>query len=395
LQHKTISVETAAAAFPAVVEDASVGSDHQQYELPGSAFVNYRQIPAIAESLQADWLHINDGKRPSDCFVEVRGLIETHMHPCFLGPKLRVGLQGAVGTLLHRFSTVLQCVPLCFTRLRPAGTHAAVVGESPYVHFLADFTAIGFAPVAGHHLIGRASKRQTGLGINIQILNTFNAFARTKYLPAELSFDRSKGAWVHGDNADSVALGDPVWVEVGKSGLASSTPPSLDATIKWPPWVALKTGDVSRKRARSPEPEVATGAAAASSSSSKRCEEYKSQKERKQGRENTPMREDLEERDEIKKDRKEKHGREKLGNREREKRPKGEDLEEGDNTTKKERKEKKEKDTLQESDQNDSKRDKHKTKKKESAEEKDGKDKNDKKEKKEKKARLHEENGTC
>jgi len=221
LQSTPKTVETAAGAFPAALEDASCSLDHH-YTLPGSAYISYKSIPAIGESRQADWLHITNGCRPSDCFVEVRGLLETHMHPCFLGDKLRVGLQGAVGALLLHFNANLRCVPLCFTRLQPAGTHAAVVGESPYVHFLADFTAIGFAPMVGHHLIGRASKRQTRLGINLVILNCFNTFVRKQSLPAELSFDKRNGTWVHGSNADALTLGNPIWVEVGSPGMNST-----------------------------------------------------------------------------------------------------------------------------------------------------------------------------
>jgi len=123
LQSKSINVETAAGAFPAALQKASRSVGHN-YHLPGSAFINYKSIPAIAESLQADWLHITDGNRPSDCFVEVRGLLETHLHPCFLGEKLTVSLQGAVGALVLHFSAALHCVPLCFSRRQPAGTHA-------------------------------------------------------------------------------------------------------------------------------------------------------------------------------------------------------------------------------------------------------------------------------
>merc|ERR1712008_130266 len=122
---------------------------------------------------------------------------------------------------------------------------AAVVGESPYVHFLADFTAIGFAPMVGHRLIGRASDRQTQKGINLSILNCFNTFVWKRNLPEEVSFDKGKSAWVHGRNDESLTLGDPIWVEV-VSGMNSSTPvPSLCGTISWPPWVAVKASKMT------------------------------------------------------------------------------------------------------------------------------------------------------
>merc|ERR1719343_481565 len=109
--------------------------------------------------------------------------MEAHMNPCFMGDRLVEGMRGSVGTLLFRYSSDLQCIPVGFKRLEPCGTHAAVVAESPYIHFLINFTTIGFVPQVGKSLLGRIQETQTAIGMNVQILNAFNFFVRKADLP--------------------------------------------------------------------------------------------------------------------------------------------------------------------------------------------------------------------
>mmetsp|Transcript_57208 Transcript_57208/g.150553 ORF Transcript_57208/g.150553 Transcript_57208/m.150553 type:complete len:440 (+) Transcript_57208:122-1441(+) len=199
------------------LEEAVAGDEGEaHHNVPGSALVNFRQVPRILESLKKDWLNLPVGERPA-CFVRVHGRLETHMHPCFLGEKLVAGLRGASGMLLLKFSSVLDCVPLGFTSMEPAGSHAAVVGESPYVHFLADFWAVGFVPRESQWLVGRISEIQTARGMNLQVLNSFNFFAPRWCVPPQLWFDHAAGRWtddtVPADSALAQEWG-AAWVQI-------------------------------------------------------------------------------------------------------------------------------------------------------------------------------------
>lgn len=121
------------------------------------------------------------------------------MHPCFLGDRLMEGMRGAAGTLLMRYIRQLQCVPLGFKRLKPAGTHAALVGESAYIHFLIDVCAVGFRPRKGGRLIGRLGNVQTAVGVNFTILNNFNCFVHKNGLPEGAWYDSIKSSWMESD----------------------------------------------------------------------------------------------------------------------------------------------------------------------------------------------------
>jgi len=219
-------------AEPITIEDAvrgleaAVAADEGVDDAEGSALVNFRMVPRILESLKTDWAGLPAGERPA-CFVKVHGRLETHMHPCFLGEKLVAGLRGASGQLLLKFSSVLDCVPLGFTSIGPAGPLAATVGESPYVHFLADFWAVGFVPKESQWLMGRISDIQTAKGMNLQILNSFNFFAPRWTLPTQLWFDHAAGRWTDDTvPADSTLAKEwgTVWVQI-KGKMAESSGP--------------------------------------------------------------------------------------------------------------------------------------------------------------------------
>uniref|UniRef100_A0A6T1JZ30 RanBP2-type domain-containing protein n=1 Tax=Alexandrium monilatum TaxID=311494 RepID=A0A6T1JZ30_9DINO len=238
LGSRPISAEDAARGLASSVETDEGAAPEARYELPGSTLVNFRQIPGIVDALQTDWVSLPGRERPADCFVEVRGRLETHLHPCFLGEKLALGLRGAAGTLLLRFNKVLQCVPLGFTRLLPAGTHGAIVGESPYVHFLVAFSAVGFVPKQGQWFIGRIAEQQTMQGLNVLILNCFNMFIRRREMPRQLRFDDEKGIWSYeGEDEKAVRLRSkrgPIWVQNRSSVIGSRGPVSLFGTLHWP-----------------------------------------------------------------------------------------------------------------------------------------------------------------
>lgn len=214
-------------------------ADHQV----NLSLVNFRQIPNIRDALKRDWMDPSSASQEAvDCFVEVRGRLEVHMHPCFMGERLAVGLREAAGALLIQWSPTLKCAPLAFTELKPAGSHAAIVGESPYVHFYAAFTAVGFAPKIGHQLPGRVNLEQTPHGVNIKILSAFNMFVHKKGLPAGVEWDRASGSasWVYNEPNGSGAVSSqrlgatnsgPAWTKVAS---ISENPFSFKGTLAEP-----------------------------------------------------------------------------------------------------------------------------------------------------------------
>jgi len=125
--------------------------------------------------------------------------LTAHMHPCFLGAKLMQGMREAAGVLLMRQNRVLDVVPLGFKELKPANSHAAIVGESAYVHFLIEFRCIGFRPRMDMKLIGRLGEQQTAVGLNCTIFNNFNFFVRKEDLPQEAWFNGDVKVWMLGE----------------------------------------------------------------------------------------------------------------------------------------------------------------------------------------------------
>lgn len=174
------------------------GDGAETVHTPGTSLISFQQIPRVLESLQSEWSQAPVSEQPSNCFSEVHGRLLLHMHPCFLGERLMEGMRGAAGLLLMRYHATLQHVPLGFTVLKPVNTHAAVVGENAYVHFLIEFHCVGFRPRVGDKLIGRLGTVQTAVGINCTIFNNFNFFVHKSDLPAEAWFDSKEGCWMLG-----------------------------------------------------------------------------------------------------------------------------------------------------------------------------------------------------
>jgi len=217
LKSQQISAESAAASL----ESFKLTDDDGVMQVPGPSAVSYKHIPDIIRSLKTDWAAVPERKRPA-CLFEVRGRIEAHMHPTYLGAKLPQGMRAITGELLHRYNPVLRCAPIGFKRIEPAGSHAGIVAESPYVHFLIEFTAIGFMPPAGVPLLGRLHTDTIGVssGVNVKLLDFFTLFVPKGRLPAGVRFVEGSG-WVTGEGSKQRRFLDeaqPVWVEVVDNG---------------------------------------------------------------------------------------------------------------------------------------------------------------------------------
>lgn len=191
-----------------------VQSKEEAIEVPGSALVSFRNIPAAAESLAKDWVTWKPSRRlRRSSFVKVTGRIETHLHPYYLS-RLGLGLRGAAGFLLHRWSDSLRCIPLGFVELRPTSSYAAVVAESPYVHFLMHFVAVGFAPRKGDWVVGRVSETQTRVGLNVTLLGLMNCLVRKWDLSTDLRFCPSTSRWLDVRSAEDDADGSVKGVDL-------------------------------------------------------------------------------------------------------------------------------------------------------------------------------------
>eukprot|EP00930_Biecheleria_cincta_P057963 TRINITY_DN43828_c0_g1_i1.p1 TRINITY_DN43828_c0_g1~~TRINITY_DN43828_c0_g1_i1.p1 ORF type:complete len:393 (+),score=62.12 TRINITY_DN43828_c0_g1_i1:217-1395(+) len=219
--------------------------DDASMEVPGVALVSFQHIPTILQTMEQDWLTWpKDQRQCRSCFVEVTGRVETHLHPCFLS-RLDHGLRVAAGFMLHRWVERLGCIPLCFVELKPAGTHAAVVAESPYAHFLMHFRAVGFAPQKGDWLVGRMNQTQISAGMNVTVLGLVNCFIRKANLPEEIEYIEGEG-WRHKNSTGSDSKGsdakvrslDQVWLQLDLSPQAakmrSNSAPDLKCVLGWP-----------------------------------------------------------------------------------------------------------------------------------------------------------------
>lgn len=224
LRRRNISFEEAErgliqALSPAQSSDGGEGI----LDVPGSYLVSYRNIPEILQSLQKEWVTLSPAKRPRSSFVEVVGRLETHLHPCFLS-RLGYGLRGAAGFLLHRYIDRLDCIPLGFMELKPASSYAAVVAESPYVHFLVQFKAIGFAPRKGDWLLGTIGKQQVKAGLNVTVLGLWNVHVRQHNLPKH--FEWCNDTWINRAGQGKEEAGpsnEKIWLQLTETLRADKT----------------------------------------------------------------------------------------------------------------------------------------------------------------------------
>merc|ERR1740117_851390 len=116
-----------------------------------------------------------------------------------MGCRLKHGLRKAAGDILLKYQSRLGCIPLTIADMKPAGSrHGAIVGDTPYVHFLATFRCIGFAPARNHWLLGRVSDEQPWpKGMNINVLRLVNIMVQQESLPRELHYSRPDRAWMN------------------------------------------------------------------------------------------------------------------------------------------------------------------------------------------------------
>jgi len=158
-----------------------------------------QQLPQVLQRLEEDWVALAGKHKASQCFVEVHAQLEVHLHPFFMGDRLAWGLRKAAGELLLKFNQALGCMPLTIADLTPAGSrHGAIVAESPYVHFLASFHTVGFAPKKGQHLVGRITDIQHQGRLNLQVLGSIHSYAMKQSLPEAILRKGRAGNMVYG-----------------------------------------------------------------------------------------------------------------------------------------------------------------------------------------------------
>jgi hypothetical protein len=194
--------------------DAFLDSEFKQFSVSETeSYIQIKKLPVIARSLREDW--VTDEEPGADaCFVEVYARLEVHMPPCFLGANLNEGLRKAIAVVLLRHDTALKCMPLTFKNLKPCGSLGAVVSVSPYVHFLAEFRCVGFAPEVGQRLAGRINPIQTDTGLGGLILNEFTG-RMPKITAPGLKFHQDEKAWRY--QGKSLMKDERVWFVVNST----------------------------------------------------------------------------------------------------------------------------------------------------------------------------------
>lgn len=162
--------------------------------------VSATTLTDILQRLENDWVSHTE-ESLLDCFIEVEAHTEVHLHPRFMGPRMKQGLRKAAGEILLKFQRNLRCIPLTLADLKPAGSrHGAIVGDSPYIHFLARFRAVGFMPMKGHWLLGRVAAAQpSSEAMNINVLKLINISVHHDSLPRELRYHQQNRVWMIND----------------------------------------------------------------------------------------------------------------------------------------------------------------------------------------------------
>jgi len=199
LKRRSITAKVAAEKLRAYIdEQAQTGAT--ELATTGAAQVSYNQLRDILARLENDWADHSE-EHLLDCFVEVDAHVEVHLHPCYMGAKLKQGLRKVGGEILLKYWRTLGCIPLTLADLQPSGSrHGAIVGDTPYIHFLASFKSVGFAPQKAHWLLGRIATEQPYFkGMNVNILSLVNIMVQQDSIPRELSYSRPQRAWLNGE----------------------------------------------------------------------------------------------------------------------------------------------------------------------------------------------------
>jgi len=231
LSSKAITIEQAIGYLKKAVA-VDEGPDLQLINTQSS--VSYQQIPNILKSLENDWSGRKSDSRLSECFVLVHGRLEIHLHPFYLR-DVGHGLKIAAGELLLRYSDELSCVPLGISKLKPTGQLGAIVNESPYVHFFADFQAVAFVPAEHQRLLGRATQVQTFKGLNLQVLGFMHFLIPTRDVPpVSYTFDANSSEWTTKTGQKVQDTEGPLCVTVTKANTSRDTV-SLSGVLNWGP----------------------------------------------------------------------------------------------------------------------------------------------------------------
>lgn len=216
----------------------------------GHKHIKIMQLPDILEQLQREWVGRSGTDRPSECFVEVRGRLEVHMHPRYIGEQLAFGLSRHACEILLRYSSTLGCIPLAYSDLRPTGSHGAVVAESPWVHFLVDFRAVGFAPKKDQWLLGTTNTVQGAEnenGVGLKTLGYFTCWVESKDVPEALRFDNGVRGWVDEKGGRMSEESRAVWFRITKCSIKSEHSIDMKGAMKWPPAKHLHAAAASSK----------------------------------------------------------------------------------------------------------------------------------------------------
>jgi len=209
-----------------------------QAENLGTKHVSIKHIPGILEQMQQHWVGRGAGDIPTDCFVEVTGRLEVHLHPRFIGEHLALGLSKHASELLLHYSQVLGCIPLAYSDLRPTGTHAAVVGECPWVHFLVDFKAVGFKPVLGQRLLCTPLSVVKGAesvkGLILQLFGYFRCWVAKDKVPETLRFDSISRGWVDKKGRRVSEEPSAFWFVVEHTEITGEHSINMTGAMQWP-----------------------------------------------------------------------------------------------------------------------------------------------------------------
>mmetsp|Transcript_62178 Transcript_62178/g.115392 ORF Transcript_62178/g.115392 Transcript_62178/m.115392 type:complete len:406 (-) Transcript_62178:102-1319(-) len=171
-------------------------------------------VPYMLDVLRSEWLPKQGHPDLARCFCRVKARMSIHLHPGLLGSKVLRGVRKAAKKILMRWSTDLECVPWAITEVTPAGNLGAIVSDSPWVHFLANISALGFAPERGQWLKATMSGPQPWQGISVSVCHVQDAFVKAKYLPPTLSFDEEQWCWTCKTDGQPIPTDSTVWFQV-------------------------------------------------------------------------------------------------------------------------------------------------------------------------------------
>lgn len=138
--------------------------------------------------------------------------LDVHLLPSHLG-NVQAGVDEKLNGMLLRYSESAGGVVVSYSDVSVASSKAAILYDSPYIHFAVKATFVIFAPTPGAHLIGSVTKVSPD-HIGLLVSGLFNASIAATAVRSEFHYEND--GWHSRKTGSIIEIGSDVRFDVLK-----------------------------------------------------------------------------------------------------------------------------------------------------------------------------------